>query len=345
MSCENRLWRLTLDTNPEDCNYRCIMCEEHSEFSHFKDNLFTRTGIQRRLMPVEWLDKIMAEASHIGIEEVIPSTMGEPLLYSGVDDFFRLAKRYGLRVNLTTNGSFPRRSIDEWAQLIVPITRDVKISINGACKRTSESIMRGSNFDMQLRNIQHFVAARDTEYAKSGWYCSITLQLTFMQNNTSELADIVKMGCELRVDRIKGHHLWAHFPEIAHLSMKESPASIDSWNRYVAEADEVLLQYGQILPNGKKLHLDNMSPLSIDDRNAVPENYECPFLGRELWVSATGRIAPCCCPDEKRRSLGDFGCFPNVSLCSVIKSDAYNELLRNYKSKDVCRICNMRRPV
>jgi len=24
------LWRVTIDTNPEDCNLKCIMCEEHS---------------------------------------------------------------------------------------------------------------------------------------------------------------------------------------------------------------------------------------------------------------------------------------------------------------------------
>jgi glycosyltransferase involved in cell wall biosynthesis len=26
-------WRVTFDTNPDDCNLRCVMCEEHSPFS------------------------------------------------------------------------------------------------------------------------------------------------------------------------------------------------------------------------------------------------------------------------------------------------------------------------
>ncbi|NGX37680.1 MAG: hypothetical protein K1000chlam2_00842, partial [Chlamydiae bacterium] len=26
-------WRITFDTNPDDCNMRCIMCEEHSIYS------------------------------------------------------------------------------------------------------------------------------------------------------------------------------------------------------------------------------------------------------------------------------------------------------------------------
>ena len=26
-------WRITFDTNPDDCNLHCIMCEDHSPFS------------------------------------------------------------------------------------------------------------------------------------------------------------------------------------------------------------------------------------------------------------------------------------------------------------------------
>ena len=111
------------------------MCEEHSEYSHFKDELYKTTGCKHRRMPVEWLDSIMKEAARLGVTEVIPSTMGEPLLYNGIDEFFECVKRYGLVVNLTTNGSFPRKPIETWTKVIVPITRDVKVSINGAKKR------------------------------------------------------------------------------------------------------------------------------------------------------------------------------------------------------------------
>ena len=26
-------WRITFDTNPDDCNLHCIMCEDHSPYS------------------------------------------------------------------------------------------------------------------------------------------------------------------------------------------------------------------------------------------------------------------------------------------------------------------------
>jgi MoaA/NifB/PqqE/SkfB family radical SAM enzyme len=345
MKCENNLWRITLDTNPEDCNYHCVMCEEHSEYSNFKEDLVRRCGISRRVMPLEWIDGLLTEAASLGVKEVIPSTMGEPLLYPGIDAIFEFSRRHGLKVNLTTNGSFPRKSIDEWSKQIVPVTRDIKVSINGARKKTSESIMRGSDFDEQIRNIRHLVFARNSEYRKTGWYCSVTLQLTFMQNNMSELVDMVKQACNLGVDRIKGHHLWAHFKEIEHLSMKANLSSIKKWNQYVREAHQACYKNAVDLPNGRKLRLENVTPLPLTDRDEIQSDYECPFLGKELWVSATGRISPCCCPDAKRRTLGDFGRYPSSSLCDVLQSAAYKNLLNCYKTMNVCRTCNMRKPL
>lgn len=322
------------------------MCEEHSEYSKFRDKLKEQcggAGSWRRRMPVEWLDKIIADAARLGVTEVIPSTMGEPLLYQGIDDFFSTAKRHGLKINLTTNGSFPGKPIKEWAKIIIPMTRDVKISFNGARKETSEAIMRGSCFEKQIDNIRTLIAFRDAHYAQTGCYCSVTLQLTFMQNNMGELADIVKLACDLGIDRIKGHHLWTHFEEIQNLSMKDSPESLAQWNEYVREARAAREKHSKPLPNGMRLRLENIEPLAENKGEHIPEEAECPFLGRELWISATGRISPCCCPDDKRRTLGDFGHFPDTTLSDVLNSKQYKALLADYKTRDVCRTCNMRR--
>ncbi|MCS6822284.1 MAG: hypothetical protein NZ551_10490 [Microscillaceae bacterium] len=37
---------------------------------------------------------------------------------------------------------------------------------------------------------------------------------------------------------MKGHHLWAHFREIQHLSFQQSQESINQWNEYVKLAYE-----------------------------------------------------------------------------------------------------------
>jgi len=337
------IWRITLDTNPEDCNFHCIMCEEHSKFSDFKQKLFLKTGIKRRLMPKEWLENIFKEAKQLGVKEIIPSTMGEPLLYEHFETIIDLCKKYEIKLNLTTNGSFPKKSVEEWAKLIVPITSDIKISWNGATKETSEKIMQGSNYDTHLQNVKTLIQYRNKHFEKTGYYCRITFQLTFMQNNMHELVDIIKLASKLGIDRIKGHHLWTHFKEIENLSFKNSQESIEKWNKIVKKAIDTQEKYRK--PNGEKIIFENIFPLQFQEKKEIPENYECPFLKKELWISATGKISPCCAPDEQRDSLGDFGTYPNTTLKDIIKSQVYKNLCENYKQFPLCKTCNMRQPV
>ena len=338
-----KIWRVTLDTNPEDCNLNCTMCEEHSPFStYIKEKL---NGKHRR-MPKEWLEPIFEQAKKISITEMIPSTMGEPLIYKHFAHFVDLCYKYNIKMNLTTNGTFPKtteKTVTEWAKLIVPITTDVKISWNGATAKTAQEVMQGINFEETVSNVKEFIRIREEHFFKTGYKCRITFQLTFMQNNMHELADIVKLAAELGVDRVKGHQLWAHFDEIKHLSMKATPESVEKWNEYVKQAYETQEKYRK--PNGDKVLLENIIPLHKKENKEVPENYECPFLEKELWISATGNISPCCAPDEMRKTLGDFGNIEHTSIEEVLKSPIYTSLVKNYKSNALCKTCNMRKPV
>lgn len=338
----NKLWRVTLDTNPEDCNLSCTMCEEHSPFStYIKEKL---NGKHRR-MPKEWLEPIFEQAKQLGVTEMIPSTMGEPLIYKHFAHFIELCYKYDIKMNLTTNGTFPKtteKSVTEWAKLIVPITTDVKISWNGATAKTAQEVMLKLNFKETVANIKEFIRVRDEYFKETGYYCRVTFQLTFMQNNMHELADIIELAALMGVDRVKGHQLWAHFDEIKNLSMKESSESMARWNEYVEQAYEA--QKKNLLSNGKEVILENIIPLEKSEDKIIPESYECPFLEKELWISATGNISPCCAPDELRKTLGDFGNIENTSIEEVLQSEVYQNLVKNYKQIELCKTCNMRKP-
>ena len=343
MSKQNKFWRITLDTNPKDCNLHCIMCEEHSPYSKFKEKLFAETGTKRRLMKFELVERIFNEAAKLGVTEIIPSTMGEPLLYEHIEKIYELSQKHNIKINLTTNGIFSKKSVEEWAKLIIPNTTDIKISWNGATAETSEKIMCGSNFQKTLENIKKLLAFRSQYFAETNYYCRITFQLTFMQNNMHELADIVKLASELGVDRIKGHHLWTHFVEIENLSMKATKESITQWNKYVKQAYEIQENYRK--PNSEKVLLENILLLSENENSEIPNDYVCPFLEKELWISATGKISPCCTPDNLRQSLGDFGNIENTTIQEVLNSLNYIQLVENYKNIELCKTCNMRKPL
>lgn len=338
-----KLWRITIDTNPEDCNLKCIMCEEHSPYSDFIPTLYKETGVKRRRMKFETVEHIFQQAEKLGVREIIPSTMGEPLLYKGIEGIFELSKRFGIKINLTTNGTFPKHSVEEWAKMIVPNTTDVKISWNGATAETAEKIMLGVNFNEVLQNVKDFVFYRDKYFVETGYFCRVTLQLTFMQNNMHELADIVKLAAAIGVDRVKGHQLWTHFKEIEDLSMKVTKESVANWNEYVKQAYDAQEKFRK--SSGEKVILENIIPLQDNENIEVPEQYECPFLEKELWISATGKISPCCAPDNLRKSLGDFGSIETSTIEDVLNSQQYQDLVKNYKTKPLCITCNMRKPI
>ena len=327
-------WRVTFDTNPDTCNLRCVMCEEHSEHSLLQIQR-KQEGRARRVMPIELLRRVFAEAATHGMREMIPSTMGEPLLYEHFEEILELCRAHRVKLNLTTNGTFPRLGARAWAERIVPVASDVKLSWNGATAETHEDIMRGARWEQILANARDFIAVRDAHASTSGDRCSVTFQLTFLERNVAELADIVRLAVELGVDRVKGHHLWAHFREIEQLSLRRSPDAIHRWNHAVAAARDAA---------GTRVRLDNIFPLDPDARDDIAPGGACPFLGQEAWVSATGRFDPCCAPDAQRQTLGNFGDLHHQGLIQIWEGAAYQRLRATYRGHALCRGCNMRRP-
>jgi len=293
-------------------------------------------------MPFEMIEQVIAEAARHGLREVIPSTMGEPLLYEHFERILDLCDRYGVKLNLTTNGTFPRMGAAAWAERIVPVTSDVKISWNGATKATHEAIMLGSSWEKVLDNVRAFVAVRDAHAEAGGNRCRVTFQLTFLEANVTELADIVRLAIDLGVDRVKGHHLWAHFDEIREQSMRRSPEAIERWNNAVIEAREAAAE--RTLPNGRHVVLENVFLLDSSATEDLAPGGPCPFLGQEAWVSAVGRFDPCCAPDAQRRTLGDFGDLTATSFMETWNGEAYRELVATYRNRSLCLSCNMRKP-
>lgn len=337
---EDGPWRITFDTNPDTCNLRCIMCEEHSPHSPRQVER-QEEGRPRRVMPFDLIERVVADAAPRGLREIIPSTMGEPLVYDDFEGIIGLCHRYGIKLNLTTNGTFPRLGATAWATKIVPIASDVKISWNGATAPTQESIMLGARWDKLLTDIRDFIAVRDSHAAAGGNRCRVTFQLTFMEANVEELADIVRLAADLGIDRVKGHHLWAHFPAIHEQSMRRSPQSIERWNRAVADAHAEADRHRRA--DGRKVLLNNIEPILSAPQTDVAPAARCPFLGQEAWVSAEGRFDPCCAPDAARRTLGEFGNLNDRSLMDIWTSAPYRTLVKGYRDRALCKGCLMRR--
>ena len=335
-------WRITFDTNPDYCNYACVMCECFSPYSNVKEEKIKK-NIKPKIMPIATIRKIIQEAVDTPLREIIPSTMGEPLMYKHFDEIINLCHEFGLKMNLTTNGSFVVKGAKKWAELLVPVLSDIKISWNGATKETHEKIMKGSKWENVIENLKVFLSVRDEYYKKTGKTCSVTLQLTFLEDNLLELYDLVKMAIDLGINRVKGHHLWAHFDEIKNQSMRRNENAIARWNEQVERIYKLRDSY--LLPNGQKIKLENFTILDSGGVKDIAPGGVCPFLGKEAWVNPEGKFSPCCAPDELRSKLGDFGNVNDRTINEIWQSDTYRNLQKNYLNYDLCKTCNMKKPL
>lgn len=327
-------WRLTLVTNPDDCNLACDMCECGVARAGGGPR-----GAPRRMAPALAL-AVLDERRGSALAEVIPSTMGEPLLWAGLDALLDRCAALGLAVNVTTNGTFPGRGAAAWAARLVPVASDVKISWNGASAETAAAIMPGVDLEQAIAGVAVLASTRDAHARAGGRRCGITFQVTAQERNVGELAAIVRLAARLGVDRVKVNHLQPRRPALAGRSLRRSVEAIRRWNAAVhdvrAAADAAALA-------GTAVRVENAVPLAEDPEQPAPLG-PCRFAGREAWIHPDGRFAPCPHPAAARGELGDFGSVADAPLGALWAGAVFRAFVATHPEHPVCRACPLRRP-
>ena len=323
--------RVTLVTNPDDCTLACDMCP---------------CGLERRgARPPRRMDPALAlglldERRGTGLREVIPSTLGEPLLWCGIDALLAACARHGLRVNVTTNGTFPGRGADGWAEALLPVASDVKISWNGATAQTAAAIMGGLSFEAAVDGVRRFVRARDRLAGRPlASRATISFQVTAQEANVAELPAIVRLAARLGVDRVKVNQLQPWFPHLEGRSLRRSAAAIERWNAAVRGAHAAAAE--ERLPSGARVVVQNAAPFAPDPAAPAPRG-PCPFAGREAWIHWDGRLAPCPHP-AAAEAFGDLGSVAARPLGALWTARAFRAFLERVPEHPVCRTCRFRR--
>jgi len=332
-------WRLTLVTDPDDCTLACDMCE----CGQARAGLGPRPPTPRRMDPALALGALASLGALPGaaLREVIPSTMGEPLLWAGLDALLDACAAAGLALNLTTNGTWPGRGPRAWGERLWPVARDVKVSWNGATAATAEAIMPGLDFAAAVEGVREVAAARDRLAARGGARGTLSFQVTAQAGNVEELAGIVRLAADLGVDRVKFNQLQPRQAFLEPRALTRSAEGLRRWNEAAAAvraaAEEVRLPWGApvVLQNAGDLALDPAAPAPLGP---------CPFVGREAWVLPDGRLAPCPHPAAWRGELGDFGSAADAPLAELWGGEALRAFTGAYEGHPVCAGCAFRRP-
>ena len=105
-------------------------------------------------MDFELFEKIIEDASNLGIKRVQLFVMGEPLMHPRIIDMIRCVKSHRMGFHLTTNGLLLNEKMGE-AILSAGVTSAdyVTFSILGFSKEVHEQVMRGIKHDKVISNI------------------------------------------------------------------------------------------------------------------------------------------------------------------------------------------------
>ena len=316
-------WRITFITNPDKCNLHCKMCDTFSA-----DNRHILKELRRPEMDFLVVEKTVAELAYHGLKEIIPSTMGEPLLYSHFEQLVDLCKKFGIKMNLTTNGTFPK-GVEFWAEKLLEVISDVKFSINGINHAVNEQIMCGIDTQKQLANIEYYLNLRRKLHNHS----TVTLQCTFMKSNLNELENIIRWAIDHGVDRVKGHHLWKTSDSLDSEILRTTE-NAPLWNDICAKCHAIA---------DGKIRLENFVPIDLAAPAIDADDTFCQFLGNELWIEYDGSYQVCCCPSEVRKEFGDFGSVEDIPPLEMWNGTKYLGFIANWGNSENCKKCNMRK--
>ena len=291
--------RVTLLTNPDVCNLHCPLCFLNQRALHncnarsaengnggrsFNCNKERRAfGLGEMTFEIAQasIEKYAAERDASGnrlLREVIPSTMGEPLLYSHFDELLELCRALGLPLNLTTNGTFPGKwGSDAAMELLLRSCSDIKVSY-----------LASEQFDGWKANVEKLVQVRD-KLRENARCATVSLQVTLHKKNLQDVPEIVSWASAIGIDRIKWNKV---------VLLKCVPPEFRK--EYELSENDVALLRSRL--KSTKVRCEG-SLFFTDSHNGDCAmggvcGVSCPFMD-EIWILPDGSENHC--PDPERR--------------------------------------------
>ena len=282
--------RITLLTNPDVCNLCCPLCFLHQRGRSFGDisGFYGEMDFDVARRALEKYGSVVDENGNRILKEVIPSTMGEPLLYSHFGELLSLCRSLRIPMNLTTNGTFPGEWLsDNGMRNLLSACSDIKVSslASECCSGWKKNVER-------LLDVRRKLTAADTSGDKRGpSLTTISIQATLHRKNLMMIPELIAWATAVGIDRIKWNKVV--FLSSASVSQKDEYAldrSEGELRDYIQSCSKLC---GSDLRNEGSLFMERKQ----NDRFSQ-ENGTCPFA-EELWIMPDGSEQHC--PHPERR--------------------------------------------
>lgn len=212
--------RLTLVTNPDVCNLRCPLCFLNQRGSAYGKGEMPLDVAFAAIEKYHGAGAFAVEGKN-GLREVIPSTMGEPLLYSKFAELLDYCLAARIPLNLTTNGSFPGvwRTCEGMAKLVRACS-DIKVSCMGFSEDVVREMMPGLTFEKWKENVERLLEVADGVKQAEGCCAengdkngarnsdkngaaTVSLQVTLHKKMLSQVREILAWAESTGIARVK----------------------------------------------------------------------------------------------------------------------------------------------
>ena len=233
-----------------------------------------------------------------GLREVIPSTMGEPLLYSKFAELLECCSAKKIPLNLTTNGTFPGIwGADAGMEQLLLACSDIKVSCMAFNAPAFDEMMPGVAFESWRRNVErlldvaHSLNAARSPLASAATcrnVATVSLQVTLHKKLVPQAPEILAWAESIGIARVKWN--LPVFLSCARGLRDEYGISAPAAREIRRELESLQAQSPRVRCAGS---------LFFGERSSAGP---CDFFKDEIWILPDGSEE--FCPNPERR-FGD----------------------------------------
>jgi len=326
--CKGMPIHLTIG-NTHRCNFDCFMC--------FRRHIDLKAITQWDL-GIKTFRQIAMECFPYTLRVEL-SVSGEPLASPTIIEELNLSAEYGIRLNMTTNGSYLIR--DQIRQALLNTAGDISVSFDGATKDTFERIRRRGNFNAVVNGVRTFNEERKKLPASNRPNVGATTVL--MHSTINELPSWVSLMHKIGMDSLEGSHILVPADRdqesLVHYKILYNKMREESLAEARARSIPLILPPPFPLedqtPGEKSTEEGTPAPLPSKDSSIL-----CPYVWHRSWIQYDGSVSPCCNPNF-RSSMGNVN---ENGFKAVWNGPAYQKLRRSLRSgtaDPACRTCHL----
>ncbi|MDD5645300.1 MAG: radical SAM protein [bacterium] len=290
------------------CNLKCRFCD--SVISGRKKTDMQEHEFLQILEKMPFLAKISL------------SGVGEPFINPNIFRFIGLAKERNILIGTFTNATL--LSEDKIGRLIESGIDWLNISVDGATKKTYESIRCGAIFEDIISNIEML----QQENIRSGKKIDIAVWMVLTKTNIRELPLMIPLAKSLKIKKInvQSLHQWGKDywkKELGGFRVEyENEKVFLSETAMAAKKEGILLNYSTV-------------------GNKLGKKRTCNWPWRSCNITVDGFVTPCCMNGSDPQII-NFGNIHGKSFEEIWNSDDYRifrEQLKSASIPDICKGC------